>query len=425
MPEVGALPAARRPTIPPGSHRPWPEIRPEDVRAVSAVVEKGLLSGARLPAVAGLEKEWARRCEARHCVATNSGTAALHCAVVAVGLEPGDEVIVPALTFVASAFAVAQHGAVPSFADIDPQTFTLDPARTEECVGPRTRAIMAVHVHGMPADMDGLEAVAGRHGLKVIEDAAQAHGATYRGRAAGSLGDCAAFSLNATKGLVGGEGGLFVTEDEEMARAARRLCVFGEDVEKRVGPAGADYRSHGLGWNYRCAPLAAALARAQLLRLDEVTARTRASAEILERGLGEIRGIAPPRAPSDRTCSWHKYRVRLDPAALGWVDAPELLRDRVLAELGREGVAASLWQKVPLPAHPAFRRGSVRPWAPGDAEDELEPWDAERFPVTRELLASSFLLGSERYPICAQDPGLMSGYVEATAKVLARLDRSR
>jgi perosamine synthetase len=414
--------AGDRPTIPAGSHRPWPEIRPEDVRAVSAVVEKGLLSGTRLPAVAGLEKEWARRCEVPHCVATNSGTAALHCAVVAAGLEPGDEVIVPALTFAASAFAVAQHGAVPSFADIDPRTFTLDPVRAEECVGPRTRALMVVHVHGMPADMVELRAVARRHRLEVIEDAAQAHGATYRGRPVGSLGDSAAFSLNATKGLVGGEGGLFVTADEERARAARRLCVFGEDVEKRVGPAGTEYRSHGLGWNYRCAPMAAALARSQLRRLDEVTARTRASVEILERGLAEIRGIAPPLLPGDRTSSWHKYRVRLDRAALGWSDPPERLRDRVLAGLRREGVAASLWQGIPLPAHPAFRRGPLRPWAPGDGEGELEPWEPERFPVTREVLETTFLLGSERYPICAQDPDLMHAYVEAVAKVMAGLE---
>jgi len=414
----------RRPTIPPGSHRPWPEIRPEDVRAVSAVIEKGTLSGARLPAVVGLEKEWARRCGVPYCVATNSGTAALHCAVVAAGLEPGDEVIVPALTFAASAFAVAQHGAVPVFADVDPETFNLDPARVEERVGARTRAVMAVHLHGLPADMDELGAIARRHDLELIEDAAQAHGADYRGRPVGSLGDSAAFSLNATKGLVGGEGGLFVTADEERARAARRLCVFGEDVERRVGPGGVDYWSHGLGWNYRCAPMAAALARSQLRRLDETIARTRSSVEILERGLGEIRGVVPPRVPGDRTCVWHKYRVRLEPEALGWTGPPELLRDRVLAELQREGVAASLWQRVPLPAHPAFRRGRLRPWAPGEGDGDLPPLDAERFPVTRQVLATSFLLGSERHPICAQEPALMHAYVEATAKVLERLGRA-
>jgi perosamine synthetase len=413
--------ASEQPTIAEGSHRSWPEIRPEDVRAVAAVVEKGLLSGTRLPSVAGLEKEWARRCGVPHCVATNSGTAALHCAVVAAGLEPGDEVIVPALTFVASAFAVAQHGAVPVFADVDPETFTLDPARVEECIGSRTRAVMAVHVHGMPADMDGLGEIARRHGLEVVEDAAQAHGADYRGRPVGSLGDSAAFSLNATKGLVGGEGGLFVTADERRARAARRLCVFGEDVERRLGPGGADYWSHGLGWNYRCAPMAAALARSQLRRLDEVIARTRASVEILEKGLEGVPGVVPPRVPGDRTCVWHKYRVRLEPEALGWTGPPELLRDRVLAELQREGVAASLWQRVPLPAHPAFRRGTLRPWMPGEDEGDLRPWDAERFPVTCRVLATSFLLGSERYPLCAQEPELMHAYVEATARAIDRL----
>jgi len=395
------------------------------VRAVSAAVEKGLLSGARLPAVVGLEKEWARRCQAPHCVATNSGTAALHCAVVGCGIEPGEEVVVPALTFSASAFAVAQHGAVPVFADVDPETFTLDPAAAEACVGPRTRALMAVHLHGLPADMDGLGAVARRHGLRVIEDAAQAHGAAYRGRPAGSLGDCAAFSLNATKGLVGGEGGLFVTADPEMDRAARRLCAFGEDLERRVGPDGPDYRSHGLGWNYRCAPIAAALARSQLRRLDEVLARTRAAAEILTAGLGQIDGLVPPPVPGDRTCTWHKYRVRVDPEALGWKGSPEDLRDRVMAELRRQGVEVSRWQRTPLPAHPAFRRGGLRPWQPGDGEGGLSRWEPGRFPVTEALLAGSFLLGSERYPICAQEPALMHAYVEAAATAIARLPGPR
>jgi perosamine synthetase len=409
-------------TVPPGSHRPWPEIGPEDVRAVTALLEKGRLSGARDPAVVGLEKEWSRRCEVPHCVATGSGTAALHCAVVAAGVEPGAEVVLPALTFAASAFAVCHQGAVPVFADVDRHTFTLDPQSVEECITPRTRAVMAVHLHGLPAEMDGLAAVAGRYGLKVIEDAAQAHGAEHRGRKVGSIGDAAAFSLNATKLLVGGEGGLFVTGDEAMARAARRLCLFGEDPERRIGLAGAEYRSHGLGWNYRCAPLAAALARSQLRRLDEVVVRARASAEILTEGLRAIRGVTPPEVPADRTCVWHKYRVRLEPSALGWNEAPELLRDRVITALQREGVAAALWQTEPLPAHPAFRRGGIRPWLSGEGDGPLHPWDPAPFPGTCDVLASTFLLGSERFPICAQDPELMHRYVEAVAKVLAGLE---
>jgi dTDP-4-amino-4,6-dideoxygalactose transaminase len=411
-------------SIPKGCHRTWPQIGPDDVRAVTKVLERGMLSGARLAPIVGLEKEWARRCGVRYCVATNSGTAALHCAMAASGVRPGDEVIVPALSFVASAFAVAHQGAKPVFADIDPDTFTIDPASVERLIGPRTRAVMPVHLHGMPADMDALREVASSASISLIEDAAQAHGARYDGRPVGSLGNCAGFSLNATKGLVGGEGGLFVTDNEEMARAARRLCAFGEDVEGRNGPAGAQYRSKALGWNYRCAPLTAALARAQLLRMDEILHSTRAAVEILNAGLSGLPGVIPPRAPAGREPSWNKYRVRLDPVTLGWTGAPQELRNRVLGALQREGVAAALWQEEPLPAHPAFRRGGLAPWLPGDPDEEgVGGWDGSAFPVTEGILASSLLLGSERMPICAQDPELMHAYVMAFAKVINGLDQ--
>jgi dTDP-4-amino-4,6-dideoxygalactose transaminase len=406
-------------SIPEGRHKTWPQVGPDDVRAVSKVLERGMLSGGRLAPIVGLEKEWARRCGVRYCIATNSGTAALHCAVAACGARRGDEVIVPALSFVASAFAVAHQGAEPVFADIDPDTFTIDPASVERLIGSRTRAVMAVHLHGMPADMDALREIANSASIALIEDAAQAHGARYGGRPVGSLGNCAGFSLNATKGLVGGEGGLFVTDSEEMAHAARRLCAFGEDVEGRNGPAGARYRSHALGWNYRCAPLTATLARTQLLRMDEILNRTRAAAEILEVGLADLPGVIPPRVPAGCEPSWNKYRVRLDPVTLGWTGTPRELRDRVLAALQQEGVAAALWQEAPLPAHPAFRRGGLAPWRPGDpGEEAVGGWDESAFPATEGVLASSLLLGSERMPICAQDPELMHEYVAAFAKVI-------
>src|SRR5262245_10079921 len=200
--------------VPPESHRSWPDVRPEDREAVLAVLDRGILCGANAPEITALQREWAEYLGAEHCLALNSGTAALHCCLAAAGVREGDEVIVPAYTFGATAMAVVHQGAVPVFADIDPRTYNLDPAKAEEKITERTRAIVPVHLHGLPADMDEIHALAERHDLAVIEDAAQSHGATYNGRKTGTLAAYAAFSLNATKNLSGGEGGLFVTSEE-------------------------------------------------------------------------------------------------------------------------------------------------------------------------------------------------------------------
>src|SRR5207302_10310399 len=170
----------------------------------------------------GLEAEFAAAIGARFCLATNSGTSALHIALAAAGIVAGDEVIIPALSFIATAQAVLHQGATPVFADVDPVTYNLDPADAARRVTQRTRAIVPVHLHGLPADVDAITTLAQRAGLTVIEDAAQAHGALYHGRPVGTLGTMAAYSLNSTKNLPAGEGGLFVTSSETLhARAAR------------------------------------------------------------------------------------------------------------------------------------------------------------------------------------------------------------
>ncbi|HXF71113.1 MAG TPA: DegT/DnrJ/EryC1/StrS family aminotransferase [Actinomycetota bacterium] len=406
-----------------GMHRPWPEIRPEDREAVTAVLDRGTLFGPTAPEIAALERDWAAYLGRNHCVATNSGTAALHCALAAVGVRPGDEVIVPAFTFVATALSVLHQGARPVFCDVDPRTFNLDPGRVEELVTDRTTAIMPVHLHGLPADMDEILAIAERNGLAVVEDAAQAHGATYRGRKVGTLGACAGFSLNTTKTLPGGEGGLFVTDDEDAWLVARRLSNFGEDVP----PAGADafrpYLAHGIGWMYRSHELPAAFARSQLRRLDGYVETARRNASILTEGLRDLPGLVPPYVPNDRTHTFHKYRLRLDPEALGLegrVGRVEF-RDRMLRALRAEGVEAVLWQFVPLPALPVFRRAEATTWHPRIA-DEPAPWRPEDHPVAVEVLETSIVVGSERYPLAVQDATLMERYVDAFAKVLGDLD---
>jgi perosamine synthetase len=410
--------AGGSPAVPAGSHRPWPEITAEDRAALRRVLDSGELWGPNAPEVTRLQEEWAGYVGTRFCLFVNSGTAALHCAVVAAGVGPGDEVIVPAFGFVATPMAVLHAGAVPVFCDIDPVTHTVDPRLVEERIGERTRAILPVHVHGLPADMEELRAIARRHGLALIEDAAQAHGATYRGAKAGALADGAGFSLNGSKNLGAGEGGLFVTDDEEAIVAARRLAIFGEDTP----PAGPGryraYWSHGIGWNYRSHELSAALARSQLSRLDRHNRTAQRNAVLLNAGLADLPGLAPPHVPDDRTCVFYRYRIRIDPDELGFAGPPLELRDRLLWALQAEGVAASLWQLLPLPAQPVFRRGRFAPWRPGD-DDRLEPWQRYAHPETARLLESSIVLGTATEALFNQPTELMERYLDAFEKVLA------
>lgn len=401
-------------------HRSWPDLRGVDRDAVNAVLDRGIIWGPDAPEITALQEEWANYVGVEHCLALNSGTAALHCCAAAVGLRPGDEVIVPAFSFVATAMAVVHQGAVPVFCDIDPDTYNLDPALIEDRITERTKAVMPVHIHGLPADMDEIAVIADRHGLAVIEDAAQAHGAEYRGRRVGSVAACAAFSLNATKNLCGGEGGLFVTDDAEQLRIARRLSIFGEDLPPGDARDGRLYRSHGIGFNYRYQELSAALARSQLRRLDDYNATAQANAATLTDGLRGIRGVTPPHVPDDRRSVFHKYRIRLEPAELGHDGPPARLRDWVVDALRAEGVEAVLWQPQPMPAQPAFRR-PLEPWHPGHDGEPLRPWDPAEYPQASRLLECSLVLGSQRHPLFVQDRELMTRYVDAVTKVVEHL----
>ena len=414
--------AGGQPAVMAAAHRDWPEITREDRAAISRVLDSGTLWGPNASEVTALQREWAAYVGARFCLMTNSGTAALHCAVAAAGVRAGDEVIVPAFSFVATPMAVLHQGAVPVFCDIDAQIHSIDPRRIDALVGARTRAIMPVHAHGLPADMVEIRAVARRHGLAVIEDAAQAHGATYRGAKAGALGDCAGFSLNGSKGLSAGEGGLFVTDDEAAFVTARRLAIFGEDTPPTRPGQYRAYWSHGVGWNYRSHELTAALARSQLRRLDDHNRGARENARLLNAALSEFPGIHPPHVPDDRSCVFYRYRIVLDPEELGFPGPPLELRDRLLWALQAEGVAASLWQLRPLPEQPVFRRGGrFAPWKPG-AGETLDSFDPHAYPRASRLLESSIVIGTAEHPLFNQPHALMQRYADAFEKVMNDLE---
>jgi len=386
--------------------RRWPILTKADYEAVERVLNRGVLSGRVAPEIRALEKEFAAYVGVHTCLATNSGTAALHMALAAAGVGPGDEVIVPALTFIATAQAVLHQGATPVFADIDRITYNLDPARVADHITARTKAVIPVHLHGLPAEMDPINAVANRWGLTVIEDAAQAHGASYCGRPAGTLGHMAAFSLNSTKNLPAGEGGLFVTDSPELAAKAAQFRFNGVNPDPGWDPDHPlDGKSDSLagtrGYMYLPTELTAALARSQLTRLT--TERSRENAARLAARLAKLAGLETPVVPADTTHVFHKYRVRLDPVGAG-VNMPSIeFRDLVLHALRAEGVEAVIWQSSPIPFHPLF--GS-----------------SEQFPEAQAALDASFIIGSQSFPLFAQPTSVVDAWADAFEKVWANLD---
>jgi perosamine synthetase len=401
----------------------WPRVSDDDVASVVEVLRSGRLSWIDNRAVPELERRWAEITGTRHCIALNSGTAALHAAVAAAGVEPGDEVLVPALTFLASATAVLHHQGVPVFVDVDPETFTLDPARIEERIGPRTKAIVAVHLHGLPADMDPILEVAGRHGLKVIEDAAQAPGAHYKSRKVGALGDMAAFSIMAGKNLpTAGEGGLFTTGDPELRDRADRVKMFGERI---VPGREREYNALTLGWNYRFSSLLAAFTLSQLERLEEHTERVREGARRLAEGLGAIPGLVPPRTPEDRSHVYHHFRFKVDPAVAGVDLSTGRMRKAVQDLMAAEGVPLIEYQNRPLPGQVLFRErsgyGKGCPWTCGHGGREVI-YDPAEYPATLEVIRSSLLVGRRLCMASFMEPENVDLYLAAFEKVFRHRD---
>jgi dTDP-4-amino-4,6-dideoxygalactose transaminase len=408
----------------------WPVLSEADRAAVLRVLDRGVLSGPFAPEVRGLEREWAAWVGAKHCLATNSGTAAIHIALTAAGVGPGDEVIVPAFTFVATALAVLHCNAIPVFVDIEPRTLGMDPGKAEAAITPRTRAIMPVHIHGVPCEIDAIAAICKRHDLILIEDAAQAHGSLSRGRKVGTIGAAGCFSLQSSKSFACGEGGLFVTSDDGLFERANRARMFGEDVRAsdeasydihRALDGNRAYDSLGMGWMYRTNEMSAALARAQLERLDHWNAQAQRNAELLSARLRELPGVTPPILPEASSSCFHKYRVRIDASAVGVKAEPKKVRDALLAALKAEGVDAVLWQSQPVPGQRLFREkvgyGKGCPWDHGPPVS----YDLAQYPETTRLLDSSIVLFSHTYPIAPQPAALVGAYAEAFAKVWARV----
>jgi dTDP-4-amino-4,6-dideoxygalactose transaminase len=319
----------------------WPQWGEAEARGIQQVLESGNWGGFN-EVVQEFEAAWAKRHQAKHCISAVNGTLTLEAALRVVGVGHGDEVIVPPYTFIATANAVRLVGATPVFVDIEPDTYNLDVDKVEEAISPRTKAIIPVHFAGLAVDMDKLLPLAKKHGLAVIEDAAHAHGSTWRGTPLGSLGDIGSFSLQASKNLTAGEGGILITNDDELAMKLWSFANQGRDLQ-------GEWYDHGmLGSNLRMTGWQAAILLGQLERFDEQLARRQASARRLTSILEEIDGPTPMRwdERSDNH-SHHLYMMRYDPSKFNGLG-----RDKFVAALRAEGVPCSTGYARPLYQQP-------------------------------------------------------------------------
>jgi len=316
-----------------------PLIGDEERRAVQSVLESGMLTDSALEGgkmVRELEGKIQRLLGAKHVIAVNSGTAALHCMMVALGIKEGDEVIVPSFTFVATANVVLACGAKPVFVDNGPD-YNIDSAAFKKAITKRTKAVIPVHLYGYPADMDEVREVASKRSISVVEDAAESLGAEYKGKQTGTLSDAGCFSLYATKVVTTGEGGAISTDDDELAEKLRLIRNHGMVH---------GYDSRCLGFNYRLTELAAAIGSVQMDKLPAfIDARRRNTAFLRER-VEKVRGVRFTQNASDRTHVFYLYTLSLSNN-----------RDKVLERLKEKGVGAAVYFKMPVHRTPLYFKG--------------------------------------------------------------------
>jgi dTDP-4-amino-4,6-dideoxygalactose transaminase len=319
-----------------------PQIDEQEIEMVTQVLKSRFLTShpANGPMVTKFESAFANFVNAKHAIAVNNGTAALQMALLAAGINPGDEVIVPSFTFVATAEAVALVGAKPVFVDIDPNTYNINPEKAEKSITSRTRAMIPVDLYGLSADVKAIAEIAEKHDLALIEDAAQAHGALYKGKPPGAFADMACWSFYASKNMTTGEGGMITTNSDEFAEKLRSIRMHGEKES---------YVSSMLGSNYRMPEIEAAIGCVQLQKLPKFLEKRRKNAELLTEKLGKAEGLQLPGEPPGYKHSWYLYTVRLKGRNAN-------ARNRVLEELRKSGVGAAVYYGTPIHLMPYYRK---------------------------------------------------------------------
>jgi dTDP-4-amino-4,6-dideoxygalactose transaminase len=363
-------------------------IRPEIDEALSRVFEStAFVFGED---VRHLEEEFARFCGATHACAVANGTDALHLSLRAYGIGPGDEVVTVANTFIGTGEAILLAGATPVFVDVDPDTYTMDPSKLEAALTPRTRLVLPVHLYGHPADMSAIEAVARRHGLPVLEDAAQAHGAEWRGRRAGALGHAACFSFYPAKNLGAyGDAGMVTSSDADFVARVRRIANHGAGEHP--------YDNVVLGTNSRLDSMQAAILRVKLRHLEGWNEERRERVAAYARALAEVPGIRLPAEKDGARSAWHLYTIRVPG------------RDALRARLRESGIASAVHYPRPIHLQPAMAAAGGRPG---------------QLPVSEQV--SREVLSLPLYPeLALDDVGRIAGEVRAFAEDTVGAGRPR
>lgn len=401
------------------AHLPFPIVGQREHELITKALNSGELWGPFAPMTVELEKRWASYVGTDFSIAMNSGTAALHSAVVASGIQPNDHVIVPAYTFIASASCVLMSNGIPIFCDVDDTTLNMTPKALEAAITPQTKAVIPVHLYGLPCDMEGIMKVAKKHHLSVIEDCSQAHGARINGQHVGSFGIASVFSLNASKTLAGPEGGLLNTSSIDLLNRAGMIRVFGSKWEQgQLRERDADC----IGYNYRTNELCAAFALAQLMDFDNQTEKRIANAHYLANGLSGLPGIEVPPVLSDRGHIYQMFRIGVDPQSFSdhqlSLEDVSAFRDAFVAALRAEGCKWSVWERTVLPDYNLFQSKNAMfsgvPWSNGDDVARNLVYDGSQFPGGRKVAANS-LCTTAHYP--QHDEALLSQYIDAFQKV--------
>lgn len=317
-----------------------PIIGKEEIEAVVSVMKSGML--VQGPKTVQFEDAFAKYCGTKYAVAFNSGTAALHAGLYALGIGDGDEVITSPFTFVASANPILMQNAKVVFADISSEDFNLDPKEVEKKITHKTKAILPIDLYGQVYDYDLMKIIAENNNLKILEDACQAVGAEYKGMKAGNFGDVSAFSLYATKNIMSGEGGMITTNDEEIVEKCKRFRHHGQSEKTR-------YEYWDIGYNYRMTDISAAIGLVQLKKIEELNEKRRLNAEMFTQGLAGIKGLILPNILNDRKHVFHQYTIRI-------TEEFKTSREKLMEFLERNNIGSTVYYPKPLHLHPHFAK---------------------------------------------------------------------
>lgn len=393
---------------------PHPMIGEDEKKAVMEVLESGKLStfiaqpgenflgGVKIKQ---FENELTTYFGTKYAVAFNSATSALHAAVVACGVKAGDEVLVPPYSFTSTATCALMNSSIPVFVDIKPDIFCMDPSKIEQSITPRTKAIIPVHLFGHPADLNEIIAIAKKHDLKVIEDCAQAPGATYKGNLAGTIGDCGIFSFQESKTVMTGEGGMLITNSDEIADIARMVRNHGEIVLETQKQR--TYRSDILGWGYRMTELEAALGVVQFRKLDELNQKRIELATHLSKKLADVNGLIPPVVYPDARHVYYLVPFKYDESLIG------IPREQFVKALVAEGIPCAAGYVRPMYLNPIYHEN--KPFIYDYFGEEIS-YDKGICPVTERLYEKDLVTFAVcRAPATRED---MDDIVRAITKIL-------